>query len=276
MPPEYRAIFAEWSPPLFLTTTLILCAIVYTRGWFAIRKTRRALFPTWRLAAFFLGLGVVWLSIASPLDGFAHVLLSAHMVEHLLLMSFAPPLLLIGYPVVPLLRGLPRIVRVSLLGPLLRRKALRSLGHFLVRPVVAWLVMNLIFLGWHVPAAYDFALDHEHWHEFEHMCFLGASLLFWFPLIVPWPSRQRYAGWFMLLYLVSADIVNTLLSAFLAFCDRPVYGYYLREPNPFHIAPLSDQRAGAVIMWVIGSLVFLLPAVYVTVRPLQQNNRSRS
>lgn len=79
----------------------------------------------------------------------------------------------------------------------------------------------------------------------------------------------------MLLYLVSADIVNTVLSAFLAFCDRPVYGYYLREPNPFHIAPLSDQRAGAVIMWVIGSLVFLLPAVYVTVRLLQQNSQSR-
>jgi putative membrane protein len=276
MPPEYRAIFAEWSPPLFLTATLLLCAIVYTRGWFAIRKTRRTLFPTWRLVAFLLGLAVIWLSIASPLDGFADVLLSAHMIEHLLLMSFAPPLLLIGYPVVPLLRGLPRVVRVSLLGLLLRSKALRSLRHFLVRPVVAWLVMNLIFLGWHVPAAYDFALDHEYWHEFEHMCFLGASILFWFPLILPWPSRQRYAGWFMLLYLVSADIVNTVLSAFLVFCDRPVYGYYLRESNPFHIAPLNDQRAGAVIMWVIGSLVFLLPAVYVTVRLLQQNSQSRS
>jgi putative membrane protein len=276
MPPEYRAIFAEWTPPLFLTTALILCAIVYLRGWFAIRKTRPALFPVWRLVAFLLGLAVVWLSIASPLDGFADVLLSAHMIEHLLLMSFAPPLLLIGYPVVPLLRGLPRVVRVSLLGPLLRIQALRSIGHFLVRPVVAWLIMNLVFLGWHVPAAYDFALDHELWHKFEHACFLGASILFWFPVILPWPSRQRYAGWFMLLYLVSADIVNTILSAFLAFCDRPIYSYYLREPNPFHIDPLSDQRAGAVVMWVIGSLVFLLPALYITVSLLQRNNQSRS
>ena len=276
MPSEYRAIFAEWTPPLFLTTALILCAIVYTRGWFAIRKTRPALFPIWRLVAFLFGLGVIWLSIASPLDGFADVLLSAHMIEHLLLMSFAPPLLLIGYPVVPLLRGLPRVVRLSLLGPLLRIQALRSLGHFLVRPVVAWLIMNLVFLGWHVPAAYDFALDHELWHKFEHACFLGASILFWFPVILPWPSRQRYAGWFMLLYLVSADIVNTMLSAFLAFCDRPVYAYYLHEPNPFHIAPLSDQRTGAVIMWVFGSLVFLLPALYITVSLLQRNNQSRA
>ena len=276
MPPEYRAIFAEWTPPLFIITALILCALVYIRGWFAIRKTRPALFPVWRLFAFLLGLGVVWLSIASPLDGFADVLLSAHMIEHLLLMSFAPPLLLLGYPVVPLLRGLPRVVRVSLLGPLLRIQALRNFGHFLVKPVIAWLIMNLVFLGWHVPAAYDFALDHELWHKFEHACFLGASLIFWFPVILPWPSRQRYAGWFMLLYLVSADIVNTILSAFLAFCDRPLYSYYLRELNPFHIDPLSDQRGGAVVMWVIGSLVFLLPALYITVSLLQQNNQSRS
>jgi putative membrane protein len=270
MPPEYRAVFSEWSPPVFLTMALLLCAIVYARGWFAIRRTRAKMFPVWRLASFLLGLGVIWLSIASPLDGFADVLLSAHMIEHLLLMSFVPPLLLIGYPVVPLMRGLPRVVRNYLLGPLLRFEPLRSLGHFLTTPIVAWLVMNLIFLGWHVPTAYDFALDHEHWHEFEHACFLGASLLFWLPLVLPWPSRQRHAGWHMLIYLVSADIVNTMLSAFLAFCDRPIYEYYLREPNPFHISPLSDQITGAVIMWVVGSLVFLFPALYITFHLLQR------
>ncbi len=133
--------------------------------------------------------------------------------------------------------------------------------------------MNLVFLGWHVPTAYDFALEHERWHEFEHLCFLGTSILFWWPVIRPWPTRQNFAGWFLLLYLVMADIVNTVLSAFLAFCDRPVYGYYLREPNAFHISPLSDQRAGAVVMWVIGSLVFLVPAVVLTFRLLQPRER---
>jgi putative membrane protein len=276
MPPEFRAIFEAWSPPIFLTTTVILCAIVYTRGWFAIRQTRPALFPTWRLAVFLLGLAIIWLAIGSPLDGFADALLSAHMVEHLLLMSFVPPLLLLGYPAVPLLRGLPRTFIVHLLGPLLRIKALRNLGHILTTPLVAWFAMNLIFLGWHVPAAYDFALEHEHWHEFEHLCFLGSSILFWWPLIRPWPTSARYPGWYMLPYLVGADIVNTALSAFLAFCDRPVYGYYQTQPNPFHISPLSDQVAGAVIMWIVGSLVFLIPAVFVTVQLLQQDARSRS
>jgi putative membrane protein len=275
MPPEFRAIFEEWSPPVFLTTALVLSAILYVRGWFAIRKTRRALFSVWRLAAFLLGLAVIWIAIASPLDGFADALLSAHMVEHLLLMSFAPPLLLLGYPVVPLLRGLPRVAITSLLGPLLRFKGLRTIGHFLIIPLVAWLAMNLTFLGWHVPAAYDFALEHEHWHEFEHFLFLSTSILFWWPLIRPWPTSARYPGWYMLPYLIMADIVNTALSAFLAFCDRPVYAYYLKQPNPFNISPQSDQVIGAVIMWVLGSLVFLIPAVFVTIKLLRQEAAPR-
>ena len=276
MPPEYRAIFAEWSPPVFLTTTAILTALVYVRGWFAIRRTRPTLFPAWRLAAFLLGLATIWISIGSPLDGFADALLSAHMVEHLLLMSFVPPLLLLGYPVVPLLRGLPRGFTVRLLGPLLRLEALRRVGHFLTTPLVAWLAMNLIFLGWHVPGAYDFALEHEHWHEFEHICFLGSSILFWWPLVRPWPTSTHTMGWYALPYLIMADIVNTALSAFLAFCGLPVYGYYLWEPNPFHISPLSDQMLGAVIMWVVGSLVFLIPAVIVTVHLVQRGTRLRA
>ena len=276
MPPEYRAIFDDWSPPIFLTTAILLTAIFYTRGWFAIRKTRPTLFPAWRLGAFLLGLAIIWLAIGSPLDGFADALLSAHMVEHLLLMSFVPPLLLLGYPAVPLLRGLPRALVRTPLRPLLRSKVLRSLGHFLIRPWVAWLAMNLIFLGWHVPTAYDFALEHEHWHEFEHICFLGSSILFWWPLIRPWPTNARYPGWYMLPYLVAADIVNTALSAFLAFCDRPIYSYYVEQPNPFHISPQADQVTGAVIMWVVGSMVFLIPAVFVTVKLLQQETRPRA
>jgi putative membrane protein len=273
MPPAYRNIFAEWSPPIVLTGTLIFCGAIYMRGWFAIRKTRPAQFTWWRAGAFLLGLAMILVAIASPLDGFADALLSAHMVEHLLLMSFAPPLLLLGFPVVPLLRGLPRGVTIYVVGPLIRIKTLRNLGHILITPLVAWLAMNLVFLGWHVPAAYDFALEHERWHEFEHLCFLGTSILFWWPVIRPWPTRESYAGWFLLLYLVMADIVNTVLSAFLVFCDRPVYGYYLKEPNAFDISPLSDQRAGAVVMWVIGSLIFLVPAVVLTLRLLQPRER---
>jgi len=270
-----QAIFEEWSPPVFLTTAALFTAAVYTRGWFAIRRTRTEQFSAWRLIAFQFGLLTLWLAIGSPLDGFADALLSAHMIEHLLLMSFVPPLMLLGLPSVPLLRGLPRVLTVHLLGPFLRMKSLRGIGHLLTTPVVAWTAMNLLFLGWHIPAAYDFALEHERWHDFEHICFLGSSILFWWPIIRPWPTTARNQRWLLLPYLVGADIVNTALSAFLAFCDRPVYAYYLKQPNSFGIAPLADQVAGAVIMWVIGSAVFLVPAIFLTVRLLQTGTRTR-
>jgi putative membrane protein len=225
--------------------------------------------------SFLLGIAVIWLAIASPLDGFADALLSAHMVEHLLLMSFVPPLLLIGWPVVPMLRGLPRRIHQIYRWAAHSSEKPAATGPLAVTPVVAWLAMNITFLAWHIPAAYDFALEHEHWHEFEHLSFLGTSILFWWPLIRPWPSRAKGIGWFMLPYLVLADIVNTALSAFLAFCERPVYEYYLKAPNTFHIAPAVDQRAGAVIMWVIGSMVFLVPAVFITYKLLQQHERPR-
>lgn len=258
---------------MFLTTMVITTAIVYVRGWIAIRRTRPVQFTAKRLLSFVAGLVILWLAICSPLDGFADQLVSAHMVEHLLLMSFVPPLLLLGYPQVPMLRGLPRVVTIRFVGPLLRTKALRTLGRSLVTPVVAWLIMNIIFIGWHVPGAYDFALEHEGWHDFEHICFLGSSIIFWWPIIQPWPTRLRYDRWHMLPYLVGADVVNTALSAFLAFCGQAVYLYYTEHSNGFGIAPMADQVAGAVIMWVIGSLVFLVPAVLITFKLLQHDSK---
>jgi len=200
------------------------------------------------------------MAIASPLDDLADELLSAHMVQHLLLLSVVPPLLLLGWPVVPLLRGFP------VLSPLLRLAILRRLGRWLISPLVAWTAMNASFVGWHVPVAYDFALTHEHWHEFEHICFVVSSLAFWWCIIRPWPAGRRWNSWGWVFYLLSADLVNTAVSAFLAFCDRPVYGYY-------H-SPLSDQVFGAVIMWVGGSLVFLAPAALMTFRRLQAPSES--
>jgi putative membrane protein len=268
-------IFRNWSLPVWLTVSLVLTAAIYLRGWLAIRKTRRAQFTAARLVSFLLGLGVLWLAIGSPMDGFADVLLSAHMIEHLLLMSFVPPLLLYGLPVVPMLRGLPSIVLRFVAGPILRRSFLRRIGHWLVTPVVAWLAMNVAFLGWHVPGAYDFALEHENWHAVEHLCFLASSLLFWWCILRPWPASGQRQGWGVLIYLVSADIVNTLLSAFLAFCGRPVYAFYLEHANPFQVSPLDDQVLGAVIMWVFGSLVFLVPAAILAMRFAGMTSRNK-
>jgi putative membrane protein len=226
-------------------------------------------FPVWRLCSFELGMAVLWGAIASPMDELADALLSAHMIEHLLLMSAVPPLVLLAAPVVPMLRGLPRWA-LFVLRPLLRAAWLRRAFSFLLKPLPAWLMMNLTFLAWHVPAAYDFALENETWHDIEHLCFLLTSLLFWNCLIRPWPSRKRHFGWMLLPYLVGADLVNTMLSASLAFCGRPVYLYYVKNPNPFGVSLLDDQVLGAMAMWVFGSIAFLGPAMWITVRLLDQ------
>jgi putative membrane protein len=263
---EVDAIFAAWSPPFGLTVGVVLVCAIYVRGWIAIRKTRPLYFDSSRLLCFLAGMLVLWIAIASPIDGFADVLLSAHMVQHFLLMSVVPPLLLFGAPVVPVLRGLPRWTIRKLLGKVIALRWLRATGYFLTSPIVAWLAFNLVFLGWHLPKAYDFALRNEKVHDFEHICFLTTSLLFWYVILHPWPSRARSNNWMILLYLLSADIVNTALSAFLAFCNWPIYQFYIAGPNPFHISPLADQVAAGVIMWVLNSTVFLVPAMLLTVQ----------
>jgi putative membrane protein len=164
------------------------------------------------------------------------------------------------------------LVRV-ILGPLFTSKTLLATGRFLTRPAFAWVAMNVTFLLWHAPAAYDYALWNEPVHRLEHICFLNTSLLFWWPVIQPWPAKRHEYGWGMLLYLLTADFINTALSAFLAFCDRPVYSYYLQRPNPFHVDPVADQATGAVIMWVLGSFIFLVPAIGITLRLLRGGNR---
>lgn len=275
MSPAVQDIFNDWSLPIWLTASVLITAALYLRGWLAIRKTRKQQFTDMHLASFLSGLAVLWLSIGSPMDGFSDALLSAHMIEHLLLMSVVPPLLLYGMPVVPLLRGLPRVLVKRVAGPLLRLRSLRWLGHGLVRPPVAWLLMNVSLLGWHVPAAYNFALEHENWHVVEHLCFLFSSLLFWWCVLRPWPAEKQGQNWGILLYLVTADAVNTMLSAFLAFCGRPVYSYYIDHPNPFQVSQLDDQVLGAVVMWVFGSMVFLIPAGWITMRLAGMQNPRR-
>ena len=270
-----QSVLEDWSLPVWLTLATVLTVILYVRGWLALRKTRREQFTGWRLASFLAGMASLWIAIGSPLDAFADVLLSAHMVEHLILMSLVPPLVLLGLPVVPLLRGLPWILRKAIAGPLLRLGPLRRLTHWLISPPVAWLAMNITFLAWHVPGAYDLALENETVHDLEHLCFLFTSLLFWWCIVRPWPTAQQHHRWGILLYLVGADLVNTSLSAFLAFCNRPMYAFYVDNPNPFGIAPLPDQILGAVVMWVVGSLVFLVPAGIITIELLQPS-RNRS
>ena len=128
--------------------------------------------------------------------------------------------------------------------------------------------MNIAYVGWHVPAAYEFALRSEAWHNVEHACFLFTSLLFWWPVIRPWPSVQRTSQWVLIPYLLCADLVNTAISAFLCFSGRLVYPSYAEAQRPFAISALNDQIAAGAFMWAFGSLVFLIPVAAIVVLSL--------
>jgi putative membrane protein len=269
-------LFTRWDVPWLVTAELALTALIYAAGWLRIRRTRPALFPAWRLGCFLGGLVFLFIAVASPLDTFSESLLFMHMAQHYVLMSVAPPLIVLGAPVVPMLRGLPRGVIRGPLGPLFRSGLLPALGRFLTRPRVAWLAMNAAYVGWHIPRAYEFALASENWHNFEHACFFFTNLLFWWPLIRPWPSRAAQSRWMLIPYLLLADIVNTAVSAFLCFSGRLLYPSYGLVPRPFGLSALNDQVAAGAFMWVFGSMIYLIPAVVLVVQLLSADVRPRS
>jgi putative membrane protein len=253
---------------LVLAIVLLITALVYLRGWLHLRRTLPTVLPAWHLVAFLGGLFSVWLALASPLAALDDELLTVHMVQHLLLMTIAAPLILMGAPAITLLHGLPQRAARDTLGPLLRWPPLQSLGHGLTHPVACWLGGTGVVIGWHIPALFELALRSERWHVVEHACFLAAGLLFWWPVVQPWPSVARWPRWSAPLYLFLATLPCDALSAFLAFCDRVVYTSYLSAQRSFDISALHDQEWAGTLMWVWVTFAYLAPAVVITVRLL--------
>jgi cytochrome c oxidase assembly factor CtaG len=266
-------LFTRWDIPWIVTSALALSTFIYVRGWIRIRRSRPAQFPAWRLVAFLAGIAAVFVAVASPLDTFAESLLFMHMAQHYVLMSIAPPLIVLGAPVVPLLRGLPRFA-IRLLRPLFVSRFLHAAGRFLIRPRIAWLAMNAAYIGWHIPRAYEFALASENWHNFEHACFFFSNLMFWWPIVSPWPGRALKSRWVLIPYLLLADIVNTAVSAMLCFSGRLLYPSYDTIPRPFGLSALNDQVAAGAFMWVFGSAVYLVPAVVIVAQILWSNGEA--
>jgi cytochrome c oxidase assembly factor CtaG/ferredoxin len=260
------AVIESWSIQLWPTVGLILLAVVYFRGWLKLRKQVPHRFDGWRLASFLGGVGVVFLALDSPLDTFSNLLLQVHMIQHLLLMMIAPPLLLLANPFLPLLTGLPRPIVREAIRPFLVWNVCKRFGRWLTHPKVTWILFVVLTLGWHAPPLYELTLRSPTWHIVEHACFLGSGTLFWWPVIQPWPSRPQWPEWAIIPYLLLADVQNTVLSAFLTFSDRVVYPTYSSVPQFPGMNPLSDQHAAGAIMWVPGSIFYLIPAGILAMR----------
>ncbi len=265
--PELGTLLRTWSLPLQPFLVLSLSVLIYLLGWRAAHRTRPRELPPWRAVSFVAGVAALWIAIASPIDALDDFLLAAHMMQHFILMSIAPPLIVLGAPTVPLLRGLPKALR-PLLRPLFRTRWVHRAARFLVHPVVAWLLMNIAYLGWHVPAAFELTFSSETIHQLEHACFFFTSIAFWWVVLAPWPARCVWPRWTVIPYLLSADVLNTVLSATLVFSGRVLYPSYLRAERISSLTPLQDQIAAGAEMWVLNSFVFLIPAVVLTVKML--------
>ncbi len=257
--------WGAWSFPVAPFIALTLTLWLYLRGWRAAGRTRGRELPSWRAACFTGGIISLWIAIASPIDALDDYLLVAHMIQHFILMSIAPPLIVLGAPAVPLLRGLPKAVRLPL-RPLFRARWLHRVVRFLLHPVSAWLLMNIAYLGWHVPAAFELTFRSEAIHQVEHACFFFTSVGFWWVVLTPWPARRVWPRWSVIPYLLSADVLNTILSATLAFSGRVLYPSYAHAERISSLTPLQDQVGAGAEMWVLNSVVFLVPAVVLTFR----------
>lgn len=240
-------------------------------GGYVLAARRASTWPRGRTASFLGGVVVMTLVLQSGLDARGALLLSAHMVEHLVLMLVVPPLLLGGAPLTLILRTVPRARRRKL-GRLLASRPVRRLGH----PAVAVGVFALVVVGSHAPTLY--AVQDGVRHALEHSVLLGAGLVLWSPVVavdpVPhapsWPAR--------ILMLLAAMPAMSAVGVWLGAAGQPRYAAYLGPARALGVSALADQRTAAAVMWVGASLmltVALLVLVPVWMRAEERRTRAR-
>ncbi len=253
------AVFSSWPLDGRVIFLLLLSAAIYWRGWLRGRQLLRDQSDPMRFTAFMASLLVLFLATESPLDAFDSLFLSAHMTQHLLLMMIAPPLLLLSHPLLPMLRGLPKGFVKEGLGPFLSWKPLKVFFAWLTSPIPAWGIFAFSTIVWHLPFLYELALSSPAWHGLQHACFFWSGVLFWWPVIQPGPGKLRWPKWMAIPYLLLADILNTGLSVVFVFSGQVLYPSY-NAVRASHFSALEDQSLAGLLMWVPGSVVYLVPA----------------
>lgn len=227
----------------------VLLAVLYAVGGRGRPSDRR------RAAAFYGGIATIVLALDTPVDAYADRLFWDHMVQHVLLLTVAPPLLVAG-------RAWPRLWLPFPVA--VRRAAARAFaaGAPLARADVALCLLAANLGVWHVPALYDATLRSELVHQVEHLSFVVTGILFWAPILGAPPLRARLDGALRCLYLVIALIPGWILAIVLAFAQTPLYSYAALHRRPGGLSALSDQQLAAGVMWVPGSLVYAVAACW--------------
>ncbi|HEX7385065.1 MAG TPA: cytochrome c oxidase assembly protein [Burkholderiaceae bacterium] len=245
----------DWDPAIAAWITG--AALLYARGWWRLGAARRArVVPGWRAASFTLGIASLLAALLSPLDALADDLFSAHMVQHLVLLLVAPPLLVAGRPWLAWLWafGLPRRRALGRAFARLRRS---GAARTAMGPAAVWLALTVVLWFWHLPGPYDRALANRDLHFVEHLCFFLVSIAFWTLVIEPYRVRRRLGHGPALLFVASIALQNGLLGALLTFAGHPLYPAHLGHTAAHGLTALEDQQLAGLIMWVPASAVHL-------------------
>lgn len=269
MPGEAESLAAlaagAWSARPEVAAPLLIAAAAYAVGWWRLRR-RGGSVSGWRVAASGGGLLSLFAALSPSLDRLVHVSFAAHMVQHLLLIAGAAPLLLLADPLAALLWALPAVARARV-GHLLRTGTpLRWLWRGLTVAPVAWLAHVAAIWLWHLPVAYDAAVADRVVHDLEHLVFFGTAVLFWWPIVHPAPRLRAPAGYgARLVYLVLAAAQGGLLGLLLTASPGTWYRAY---PSA------TDQASGGLVMWALGGAVNMLAVLVLLGRYLGAQDRA--
>lgn len=241
--------WTTWGGDTIVLVGLIYLQVLYLVGVGPVRKRFKLApkFPTRQAVIFTSAVVLLFLSLQSPLhtlgDGY---LFSAHMVQHLMLTLVCAPMLLIGTP-------------SWLVRPLLRVRPAAAVLKMVTNWLPAFLVYNFILVFSHLPALYDFALRNETAHSIQHMAYLGTAILVWWSICGPLPELNRLPPPGQMLLLFGSTLPAFATGAMLAYSVDAVYPTYVAAPRVFDwLSPVEDQRLGGLIMWIIGSLYYLI------------------
>jgi putative membrane protein len=218
-------------------------------------------YPKAQAIRFYASLIVFYLAVGSPLDQIGErFLLSAHMIQHQLLIYVSAVLFLLGLP-------------AGLLQPITTKTTLRPVLRLLAHPVICGLLYTITLSVWHAPALYDLALRDKNIHVIEHLMFFGAALFYWWPILSPAPEYPRLSFASQIIYLFAVTIGMTPVFAFIAFSDNVLYPTYEFAPRLIgRLNPMEDQLLGAVIMKIGGLSVTLFVMGLAFYRWSQKNN----
>ena len=194
--------------------------------------------------SFYAGVALIFLSLNGPLHDLSdYYLFSAHMLQHLLLTLVLPPLLIHGTP-------------GAMLRPLLRSPAVNAVARVVTKPHACFLIFNVVLAAWHLPPLYNAALAHHPIHIVQHLMFMAAAVLMWWPLMSPLPELPRLAYPGQMLYCFLMVIPMSIVSVYIAMADTILYPLYSTAPRLWGISPMMDQMIGGLIMWIPGGLFF--------------------